>query len=1136
MAGEGREGEGERPFHFDTFRPPPAQAPRRATPMSQSQPPPPPPPPQPPLPQRHYSSASFGRPDMVSSRDHYLTPAVANVPLRRAFSARPGPRPASAAEPGPRARRVESSRDATSTAFASSKPTTTSGRVHRASVPTAPPFSTPGGALWGVPRTSGGAGGGTSPTTAFVDPQLQHHRQQQQHKQRHPHQLVTVSTTHRFPVGNGVGGGAPGPGPRHQPATERAIQTTLDLLPPWLVALVPPALASAGADRGGGGGEGEASRESLQEMHAALVARLPGPSDAAYDPVDAFGLEQSLQRLSPDNLRRFELQPGESAYLYRCLAGFSAGFHDAVAECTRRATVEPNSGGGGGGRDEGKRRGGGQERGGMPGRVHAAEEDEGEEARGRSALNRRLLLSSVWRVYAALWEAEMGGTFDCSVLGVIRDAQADAAARVRSEGDLTDALERVEAERRRADAAAEGTAQARKSIVVAECMQNALGGVVGGMANEREAKEIALKEVLRLQDASRKASLEYARQRLRTSAAEDAASHAKDVANHAKDAAAESMKSAEDYLRRRRELEEALAAARGELAKNAEDVAAAVEAAAAIHDERKTHARSVALFRGDNELLRERLAAAEGREAGLRVDLAALCSAHASTTAKLRADCQRRQAALETSRSQNAVLVPALAAARKESAEREAARLALETSLAVALVAVAEAAEAAGVAEAAAAATLETQRRETASWQQEAKAGTAALATLRSQHRILLDEHDKIRKAAGGLAESVERLHREVEVGMRASAAAAVREAGLRDDLAAGKVEISRLKLALDAEKSSHAAAVSAATATAAVAARTASGFVADAMKREELIAKYFAEIETLRIWQGTAESTMATLTNDLKKHKVAALLTKAVGESKEGAGGRRLRECETQLEEATTEVARLAAAVRALQRELERTREEAMFAAEVAAHHLAHSQAGERESAGDLAQMSDKLRQAEAWLHEWDEHTRRAMKRATQYHPAAAAAAEDFSVAAEQARVLYNQPGGGRREGKRNDSPPPPEIPLLQRWSGDVEGLRAPPSGGEPGPPPPRAQEGGAPLPASLRAFGPDAVAGPPDDRLEWLGQEAKRLDLAIQGAGELFRRVTGELDAARMGGRTGRSAMLVLKVALRFRIDEQV
>ena len=155
-------------------------------------------------------------------------------------------------------------------------------------------------------------------------------------------------------------------------------------------------------------------------------------------------------------------------------------------------------------------------------------------------------------------------------------------------------------------------------------------------------------------------------------------------------------------------------------------------------------------------------------------------------------------------------------------------------------------------------------------------------------------------------------------------------------------------------------------------------------------------------------------------------------------------------------------------------------------------------------------------------------------YHQLASLAVEDFSVVAEQERILYNQPGGWKG---RN---PPPEVPLLREWSGDVESLHTPPSGDEPAAAPPRAREGGTPsgaAPGGLSfASGGDVVAiGPPDDRLEWLGQEAKRLEMAMQGAGELFKTVSSELEAARRAGRSGRSAATVLKVALRFRIEEQ-
>jgi hypothetical protein len=68
----------------------------------------------------------------------------------------------------------------------------------------------------------------------------------------------------------------------------------------------------------------------LYRYNEALIARLPGFNEAGYDEGDAFGVEQSIRRLSPGNLRRFGLRADEAAYLYRCLAGFSSGFHDAV--------------------------------------------------------------------------------------------------------------------------------------------------------------------------------------------------------------------------------------------------------------------------------------------------------------------------------------------------------------------------------------------------------------------------------------------------------------------------------------------------------------------------------------------------------------------------------------------------------------------------------------------------------------------------------------------------------------------------------------------------------------------------------------------------------------------------------------
>jgi hypothetical protein len=160
-------------------------------------------------------------------------------------------------------------------------------------------------------------------------------------------------------------------------------------------------------------------------------------------------------------------------------------------------------------------------------------------------------------------------------------------------------------------------------------------------------------------------------------------------------------------------------------------------------------------------------------------------------------------------------------------------------------------------------------------------------------------------------------------------------------------------------------------------------------------------------------------------------------------------------------------------------------------------------------------------------------MKRATANHPEAAAAAQEFSVVAEQERILYNQPGGW----KRWDAAPP-EVPLLREWDGDMEALHSPPNGAdEPGPPPPRAHEGGTPRGGvgGRVSDANDPTIGPPDDRLDWLGQEAKRMELAMAGARELYKTVSTELEAARRAGRTGRSSAVVLKVALRFRIEDQ-
>jgi hypothetical protein len=53
----------------------------------------------------------------------------------------------------------------------------------------------------------------------------------------------------------------------------------------------------------------------------------------------------------------------------------------------------------------------------------------------------------------------------------------------------------------------------------------------------------------------------------------------------------------------------ALAEAREKNAADAAEVAAAAQSSKEISDERKTNARTTALLRGDNEVLRERLAA-----------------------------------------------------------------------------------------------------------------------------------------------------------------------------------------------------------------------------------------------------------------------------------------------------------------------------------------------------------------------------------------------------------------------------------------------------------------------------------------------------------------------------------------------
>ena len=1144
--------------HFDTFRPPPPQAPRRAVSASTSQP-------------RSQPSDRHHRPGVPPRGSYRVTVASATTPSvtgARPGSARPRGGESERGET-PRGRRVASSRNASSpvpgspTAWASGatakmkpfppgeppapgprhvsvhpgnteaaaspsvpvwaprpedktryyptvmalRPRTTSsqvrpsgggpgavawegaGRVQWLNGVDAPLFGGGDGGRLERPRKSApaiagtlgggfrtGVGGGNRGDSSGGEFGVAH---QEHRKGIAEQQSVTVTTKHRLQTAGPGGWG--GEGASMHPTTQRAIKTTLDLMPPWLVALVPTSIAG---DRGR-----ETTWESLNEMHEALTHRLI-PDDADWNDRnpddDAFGVEQSMRRLSPDNLRRFGVRPKEAAYLYRCLAGFSAGFHNVVMECTHRVVGQGGSAG----------------------------EDDDEDAK------RRLLLSSVWRVYAALWEAEMGGAFDCTVLGIIQAREEDAAAIARSEQEVAAALMEVEAERRRADAAAEKMARALKSTVAADAMQNALGDLVNGIANEKDAKQMALKEIARLQDASRSASMEYARQRQR---ADEAAA----TADEAKDAAFKAANAAEEDRRARHEAEVALAEVTADRADCARRLAAALESANAVADERKTHARTTALLRGDNEVLREKLAAAEEREATLRSDIAELRNRHASTTMKLRGDCQRRQAALETSRTQNAMLATTLAAKRKESAEREVARLALEAELAAtreeAVAAAAAATAAAAEAATRAAEALEAQRQETIAWETEAKTTSAALSTLRKQHDDLSAAHEKLRREAGGLAECVERLQGDLEVAARAVAAGAARESALRDDLAASRAEIASLKIALDAEKVAHATAVDAAAAAAAVAAKKISGLTEDLFRSEELVARLRLDIDTLQKWKMEAETKIAQLEGELKKHRVAAMLAKAVGESREGVVGERLRACEAELEEARAENARLAAQLKALQLELERTREEAANAAEIAARAFAGLQEEERQARADLGRANARVRETESWLQQWNDHARRAMKRATGNHFLAATAVMEFSVAAEQERVRYNQPGGWK------NAEPPPEIPLLQEWSGDTEGLETPPGYEERFPPPPRAREGGTPM-----AVAGDAL-GPPDDRLDWLGSEAKRHHLAMHGAGELFKKMSGELDAARRGGRAGRSAMTVLKVALRFRIEQQ-
>jgi len=110
----------------------------------------------------------------------------------------------------------------------------------------------------------------------------------------------------------------------------------------------------------------------------------------------------------------------------------------------------------------------------------------------------------------------------------------------------------------------------------------------------------------------------------------------------------------------------------------------------------------------------------------------------------------------------------------------------------------------------------------------------------------------------------------------------------------------------------------------------------------------------------------------EVRKHRVASLMNKAVGASKEGALGGRLRECEDELQRANEELARLRAELGACQRELERTRDEAAAAAEMAKRTLAESQTAEREASADAAAAHARVRQTESWLRQWDEHARR--------------------------------------------------------------------------------------------------------------------------------------------------------------------
>jgi len=63
-------------------------------------------------------------------------------------------------------------------------------------------------------------------------------------------------------------------------------------------------------DGGGGGGDGDGNGDGNDGVT---------------------GIQLSIRRISPAALRRFGVRPTQAAYLYRCLAGFSAGFHDAVA-------------------------------------------------------------------------------------------------------------------------------------------------------------------------------------------------------------------------------------------------------------------------------------------------------------------------------------------------------------------------------------------------------------------------------------------------------------------------------------------------------------------------------------------------------------------------------------------------------------------------------------------------------------------------------------------------------------------------------------------------------------------------------------------------------------------------------------